>query len=147
MKTYLVVAGYIFSKNKVLLVHHSKLDLWLPPGGHIDKDETPDDALLREIKEELSMDVEVLNQSDISAQGNVIKNLALPFHVNVHSINDHNHCCFFYICKALNPENLKANHEIKNFEWFTREQLNQNHVPIDVRHMALKAFELIDKLE
>ncbi|MCR4280214.1 MAG: hypothetical protein NUV82_02175 [Candidatus Komeilibacteria bacterium] len=41
MKTDLVVAGYIFHQNKVLLVHHTKLGLWLPVGGHIDANETP----------------------------------------------------------------------------------------------------------
>jgi uncharacterized cupin superfamily protein len=30
MKTDLVVAGYIIHQNKVLLIHHRKLDLWLP---------------------------------------------------------------------------------------------------------------------
>ena len=59
MKTDLVVAGYIFSKDKVLLIHHKKLDLWLPVGGHIEKNETPDEALLREIKEEIGIDVRI----------------------------------------------------------------------------------------
>ncbi|MCX6709315.1 MAG: NUDIX domain-containing protein [Candidatus Woesearchaeota archaeon] len=52
MKTDLVVSAYIFNQDKVLLIHHKKLNLWLPVGGHIDKDETPDEAILREIKEE-----------------------------------------------------------------------------------------------
>ena len=57
MKTDLVVAGFIFFENKVLLVHHKKLDLWLPVGGHIKKNETPDGALLREIKEKTKINV------------------------------------------------------------------------------------------
>ena len=109
MKTDLVVAGYVINKNKVLLIQHRKLDLWLPVGGHIEKDETPDDALLREIKEEVGIDVEILNRTNTPIKGNTKRNLAVPFYVNVHSVKDHDHCCLYYICRAINPEELKIN--------------------------------------
>src|SRR3989344_1596729 len=132
IKTDLVVAGFIFHKNSVLLVHHRKLDLWLPVSGHIDKNETPDEALLREIKEETEIDAEILNKNKFPEKGNVKKNLAVPFHVNVHSAGDHNHCCLFYICKTKNPK-IKINKELKNFGWFSKEDLRKKHVPQDVK--------------
>lgn len=147
MKTDLVVAGYIIYNDKVLLIHHRKLDLWLPVGGHIDENETPDQALLREIKEEIGIDVEMLNKSDIPLGGNVRYNLATPFYVNVHSVGDHDHCCLFYVCKAINPEKLQINKELKNFEWFTKEDLNKKHVPVDVKNQCIRAFELFDHFE
>lgn len=144
MKTDLVVAGYIYDKGKVLLIHHKKLDLWLPVGGHIKENETPDDALLREIKEEIGIDVEILKNNSFSGNGNVMKNLAIPFNVNVHSVGDHNHCCFFYVCKTVNGNKININHnELKDFEWFTKEHLSQNRIPADVREMALKGFEIL----
>jgi 8-oxo-dGTP diphosphatase len=143
MKTDLTVGGYIFCKDKVLLIHHRKLDLWLPVGGHIEENETPDQALLREIKEEVGIDVEILNQSDIPIEGNTKCNLATPFYVNVHPVKDHDHCCFFYVCKAINPEKLQINNELKNFDWFTREDLNKKHVPVDVKNQCIKAFEFM----
>ena len=143
MKTDLVVAGYIFHKNKVLLVHHKKLNLWLPAGGHIDKDETPDEALTREIKEETGIKIEILNKNDMPIEGNVKENLGVPFHANVHSVGDHEHCCLFYICKALNPEKLEINKELKNFKWFSDDELYNKEVPLDVRNIGLKAFELM----
>ena len=66
MKTDLVVAGYLFHNNKVLLIHHKKLDIWIPPGGHIDENETPDEALEREIMEELNLNIEILNRNDVT---------------------------------------------------------------------------------
>ena len=120
MKTDLVVAGYIYYNNKVLLVHHKKLNLWLPVGGHIDPDETPDDALHREVKEETGMDIEILNQSNFPVNYPVKRNLALPFNVNVHPANDHDHCCFFYVCRALNPEKLQINEELNSFQWLSK---------------------------
>lgn len=142
MKTDLVIAGYIIHQNKTLLIHHKKLDIWLPVGGHIDKNETPDQALLREIKEEIDIDVKILNKSDMPLDENTKYNLATPFCVNVHSVGDHNHCCLFYICKAVNPEQLKINNELKDFKWFTKDDLNNNSVSIVVKNQCLKAFEL-----
>ena len=145
MKTDLVVAGYIYEKNKVLLIHHKKLDLWLPVGGHIQKNETPDGALLREIKEEVGIDVGIASNNKFRTDGNVKKNLAIPFNVNLHSVGDHDHCCFFYACKSINAGKLKINrYELKNYAWFSKEELNQNHVPADVRAMALKGFEILN---
>ena len=145
MKTDLVVAGYIFHKDKFLLIHHRKLDLWLPVGGHINENETPDEALLREIKEEVGIDAEIINNNDLAVEGNAKKNLAIPFNVNVHSAGDHEHCCFFYVCRANNINNLKINDEIKNFGWFSKSDLSKEFIPADVRSMGLRGFEIIER--
>ncbi len=148
MKTNFVVAGYIFDKDKVLLIHHRKLDLWLPVGGHINENETPDTALLREIHEEVGIDGKILNESDLPLAGNVKNNLAIPFHANVHSVEDHDHCCFFYICKIKNNGKIKINQkELKNFEWFSKNDLSKNQVPEDVKNIGIKAFELFEKIK
>ena len=145
MKTDLVVAGYIYDKNKVLLIHHKKLDLWLPVGGHIQKNETPDDALLREIKEEVGIDVEIINNNKFGMDGSVKKNLAIPFNINLHSAGDHDHCCFFYVCKAIDAGKLKINKdELKNYEWLSKEDLNKDHVPADVLEMAMQGFKILN---
>ena len=47
-----IVDAYIVHNNSVLLILHKKLKIWLPIGGHIELNEDPDEALMREIKEE-----------------------------------------------------------------------------------------------
>lgn len=42
------------SSARVFIGHHIKSGLWIPPGGHIDKDETPFETAVRECKEELA---------------------------------------------------------------------------------------------
>lgn len=42
------------NKHKIYLCHHKKANDWIPPGGHIDPGETPSDAAVREMQEELS---------------------------------------------------------------------------------------------
>lgn len=41
--------------KKVFIVHHKKSGLWISPGGHIDKGESLNEALKREINEELGL--------------------------------------------------------------------------------------------
>jgi 8-oxo-dGTP pyrophosphatase MutT (NUDIX family) len=145
MKTDLVVAGYIIHKGRVLLVHHRKLDRWLPPGGHIEANETPDQALRREVREELGISIALLMQAPVPQQGNVRKNLALPFHVNVHPVGDHDHCCLFYLCKPINPEQISINNELKDARWFSRDELAEEHIPEDVRLIAQHAFTIVEQ--
>jgi 8-oxo-dGTP pyrophosphatase MutT (NUDIX family) len=148
MKIDLVIGGYLIYDNKLLLIHHKKLDLWLPPGGHIEKDETPDDAVKREFLEELGIKVEILNRNDVPIGGSIVKQLAVPFYVNVHNVGDHDHCCFFYLCTLKSPEKIKINKsELKDFDWFSPEELNQKHIPIDVRGISMKAFDLFKKIQ
>ena len=146
VKTDLVVTGYIIDKDKLLLIHHKKLNLWLPVGGHIEQNEIPDDALKREIKEETNLDVEIISSTEhITPKGNTKISLATPFHVNVHSVGDHDHCSLFYICKPLNPDALKINSELKNFRWVSKDELDDKTIPEDVKDIAIKAFKIINK--
>lgn len=46
------VAVFVVSRGKVLLHFHRKLGRWLPPGGHIEPNELPDEAARREVLEE-----------------------------------------------------------------------------------------------
>lgn len=41
--------------GQALLIHHKGLDLWLPPGGHVDEGETPVEAARREAGEEVGL--------------------------------------------------------------------------------------------
>jgi len=71
--------------------------------------------------------------------------LAVPFNINLHSVGDHDHCCLFYVCKTINADKLKINYdELKNQAWFSKKELNQNHVPVDVRDMAFEGFEILN---
>lgn len=147
MKTDLVVAGYIFDSDKLLLIYHKKLNKWLPVGGHIKKNETPDSALLREAKEETNLDIDILGQSSVPVIGSIERKLALPFHVDVHSVGDHHHCCFYYVCKALDSRNLKINDELKGARWFSREDLGEDCIPSDVKEQGSLAFDLYKRIK
>ena len=46
------VAVFVVHGDRVLLHYHEKLKRWLPPGGHIEPNELPDEAAVREVIEE-----------------------------------------------------------------------------------------------
>lgn len=54
------VAVFVVHDRSVLLHHHPRLGRWLPPGGHIEPHELPDNAALREVKEEAGIVVELI---------------------------------------------------------------------------------------
>ena len=60
-----VVCGIIFNKDKILLTRRKKGKLlegfWEFPGGKVEKNENDSDALKRELKEELGLDVLQIN--------------------------------------------------------------------------------------
>lgn len=52
-------AGYDPKAKKVFIGHHKKSNLWLFNGGHIDKGETPEEALEREMGEEWGIKIKL----------------------------------------------------------------------------------------
>lgn len=49
---HLTVTGFLVHQGRVLLHWHRRNQLWLPMGGHIEPDEDPIQAVLREVAEE-----------------------------------------------------------------------------------------------
>lgn len=142
----IVVAGYIMRGDRLLLIHHKKLDKWLPVGGHIEKNEIPDIALRREIREEVGMEVEFL-EYPASRRGNSGE-IAMPFYVNKHHIsNKHSHYCLFYLLKHVSGElNIQKN-ELKGGQWLARHELKSLSPALNSGDIAtcFEAFDLAKK--
>ncbi len=140
------VTGYIVHDEKVLLILHKKLELWLPPGGHIDLDEDPDQAVLREVKEETGLDVNI-HGTKFDRLSDRTKPLHTPAFMDIHKISDtHQHIGMHYICTPKNNSN-KANmnkEEVSDMRWFTRTEIeNTNDLMLEVKQYALKALDKI----
>ena len=48
--------------KKILLVKHKEFKKWVQPGGHLDHNETPEEAAAREVYEETQIKVRVLGE-------------------------------------------------------------------------------------
>ncbi len=60
-KVCLTASGSLVHNNKILLVKHKKLGIWLTPGGHIDENELPHQAAEREFWEETGVKVKAVH--------------------------------------------------------------------------------------
>jgi 8-oxo-dGTP diphosphatase len=141
-RTDLVIAAVVIHEGRLLLVHHAKLGRWLPPGGHIERDETPDEAVLREVREETGLDVELVQREEVAGDGcdGILRELALPFYANVHHVGDHDHACLFYLCRAGN-DRVRISHEITGHRWVTPGELAEaGDIPEDVKRIGKLAF-------
>ena len=108
MKTIRVVAAIIIENGKVFATQRGYGDFkggWEFPGGKIDEGETPEEALVREIKEELDTEVEVLELLD------TVEYDYPKFHLSMD--------CF--ICKIKCGDLVLKEHEAA--AWLTKETL------------------------
>ena len=90
------VAIFVVHDGKILLIHHRKLDKWLPLGGHIELDEDPEQAALREAREESGLDVELLGERPPTTSLGT-RALIAPRFLDIHRISDtHEHIGLLY---------------------------------------------------
>lgn len=140
-KIDLTVGTCIIHNKKVLFVLHAKLNIWLFPGGHIDTNETPDIAALREAKEETGLDVEFIEYTPLGQSKEELTPSAFPFHTSLHNVGDHDHWALYYACKT-NSGKLTKSHESDDITWMTAEEIEKlENVPDGVRQMALYALK------
>ena len=119
MKTIRVVAAIIIHEDKVFATQRGYGEFkggWEFPGGKIEEGETPQEALVREIKEELNVEIEVGELLD------VVEYDYPNFHLSLD--------CF--ICKIKSGELVLNEHEAA--KWLTKETLDSvEWLPADLR--------------
>ncbi len=136
----------IINKDKALLHLHKKLGIWIPVGGHIDRDELPQETAIREAKEESGLMITLYNPDKQIPMGTV-KQLFRPMHILLEDINPfHQHIDFIYYAYSeidiLQPEAS----ETTELKWFTATEINKlEDAPKNVRALALEAINLLGK--
>lgn len=100
-KICLTASGTLIHQNKILLIKHKKLGIWLTPGGHIDPNETPQQTAVREFWEETSIRVRVKSHG-FMPDSNRVEFLPAPLSCNLHWVCKEN-----YEARKKNPESYK----------------------------------------
>ena len=124
MKTIEVVAAIIKKEDKIFITRRSYgefSNMWEFPGGKIEAGETNEEALIREIKEELELDINKLEFLT------TVEYDYPTFHLTMHC----------YTCEICGGTlNLNAHNDAK---WVSLEQLaSQKWIPADI--------EVVEKL-
>ena len=144
------VSIYIVYENKVFLRVHDKLKIWLPVGGHIELHEDPNQAALREAKEESGLDVVLYGTSREPIEKG-LRGLIPPIYLNIHDILDkHRHVGMIYFATSssnvINPSDIDGDRS-DNWKWFTRDELDDYKYPLrnEVRFYAQEALKALGK--
>jgi len=116
---HFIANGYGMRRGKVLLGFHRKEKKWLPLGGHIEKGETPEQALRREFREESGLEIEFLTAK------NVDRELHPPQRMNLVSAGRHSHINLIYFCRAKDGKIKISRKEYKEMKWFSKENLKK----------------------
>src|SRR3989338_8299033 len=121
-----VVDVYVVHKNRVLLRLHDKHNKWLVPGGHIELDETPEEAARREVKEEVGLDIVLWDpRAHKVGSSKGYQDIIPPVHMNMHEINErHKHISHIYFATTVSDETAEQENE-KRDRKSTR--LNSSH--------------------
>jgi 8-oxo-dGTP diphosphatase len=106
--------------ERVLLVHHNKLGQWLYPGGHIDPNEDPAQAALREVAEETGIHAEVISEPPFAHPSVTVH--AGPFAILEMQVSDskigvHRHIDFVYVLRAVFGELTAQLEEVGGVQW------------------------------
>lgn len=124
MERQFTATVYIFHENKVLLHPHEKLNKWLPPGGHLEPNETPPEAARRETLEETGLEIVFIEQENLKINAYNGVSFERPFLCLIENIPvnkdkpAHQHMDFIYLAR---PKVLKT--PFRNFHWFSYEEL------------------------
>ncbi len=140
------VAIFVVHDKKILVIHHRKLEKWLPLGGHIELDEEPEQAALREAKEESGFDVELLGERPPTTSPGT-RALIAPRFLDIHRISDtHEHIGMIYWARPKNSAQTKlATEEHHDIRWCSAADLEHLQPPMHdaVKWYCRKAIEEI----
>jgi 8-oxo-dGTP diphosphatase len=133
-KIVVAVKGVIMNNGKALLVKRSTSDevgggTWECAGGKIDFGETLEEALIREIKEEVGLDV-------------IVKNIAFATSFNTDASRQV--VILTYLCES-NEIEVKLSNEHSEYKWCTRDELRlllEPNILSDFKQYSV--LELID---
>ena len=138
--------AFIVYKDKILLRMHDKLKVWMSVGGHIELDEDPVQAVVREAKEEVGLDIKVVGKTmPVENEIYNYREIPAPRHLGRHGFQgtEHEHVVFVYYALSDTSEikDSHSHHERTNARWVNMEELAKMDLLPNVRFYAEEALK------
>jgi 8-oxo-dGTP diphosphatase len=129
-------------EDRVLLVHHNKLGKWLYPGGHVDENETPAEAAVREVVEETGIRAAVLGETGFAhtaVTGHVPPWAIIEMDVTDSKVGAHRHIDFVYVCYAYGGSLAAQLEEVAGVRWVPVAGLVGLPTPVELPELVAAA--------
>ena len=161
MERHFTVTGFVVHGDRTVLLWHRLLQMWVPPGGHVEAHEDPVTALLREIEEETGLRAQVVGAAprfDFDYPAQVPPPYTILIEDSPEPGNPHQHVDLIYFCRSLDGERLRSPSPDEALVWVSEAQLRQreslrlavpggsgHEAPVteDVRLLALEAIRAV----
>lgn len=129
---------FVVDQQRTLLLWHKKVGAWLPPGGHIDPNELPEEAALREVREETGLTVRLLGGQ---RQCDNVKVLHQPVCLLLENISPgHQHIDLVYFARLVGGTAAINPRESESMQWFDHAALENRLIADDIRNLGQQAI-------
>lgn len=133
-KRHFTVTGYVTNQDrtKLLMIHHKKLNKWLPPGGHLEENEIPHEGAIREVFEETGVKAEpvIFDEPDMNLGGKTDIQIPRPYALLYQRIpesskdTEHIHLDMVYMLEADDTLTTEAQlSEVHAARWHTKDEI------------------------
>ena len=124
MQRQFTATCYLFEQNKTLLLFHPKHNRWLPPGGHLEANETPPEGARREVLEETGYEIRFLSDEHLWIDEWNSKSIERPYLCLLENIPArgespaHQHIDFIFLAVPIGGKQLDG-------KWMTLEEVER----------------------
>ena len=145
IKKCMVATCFIVDNGRILMINHKGLGVWLPPGGHLDEGEFPEDAAVREVLEETGLEVELISPQESRFSDPRARSATNPFSVLIEDIDyasgeKHQHYDVVYLAVKRRGEERHDEEEASGMGWFGPDQLDQANTYPNVKELGKEAI-------
>jgi 8-oxo-dGTP pyrophosphatase MutT (NUDIX family) len=142
---HFTVAVFVVHAGRVLLHYHRKLAKWLPPGGHIEANELPDDAAVREVLEETGIRARLVGGRGLPIDDP--RQLVLAAGIQVERIYPgHEHIDLVYFARPELAHLVEIDPRLAELDrvgWYASDELDALGVDAEIQAWTRQALDVV----